>query len=226
VPARTPAIAAAAERVGQFILIIRRQRVLLDEDLAALYGVETRSLVQAVKRNLERFPPDFMFELSAAEWVALRSQSVTSKSGRGGRRYSPYAFTEQGVAMLSSVLNSDRAIAVNIEIMRSFVRIRRLLEADKSLARKFDRLEQKFTSHDQAIVGILAAIRQLMNPTEPKRRGFAIVLPSEFVLKLGAPRPHSAVDACSLRTTLRENRNQSPAKLPVSSRNLAGEQRA
>jgi hypothetical protein len=169
--ARTTAIAAAAERLGQFILIIRRQRVLLDEDLAALYSVETRSLVQAVKRNLERFPPDFMFELSAAEWAALRSQSVTSKPGRGGRRYAPYAFTEQGVAMLSSVLASDRAIAVNIEIMRSFVRIRRLLEADRSLARKFDRLERKLASHDQAIVGILAAIRQLMNPAAPKRRG-------------------------------------------------------
>jgi hypothetical protein len=170
-PARTPAIAVAAERVGQFILVIRRQRVLLDQDLAALYGVETRSLLQAVKRNLERFPPDFMFELSAAEWTALRSQSVTSKPRRGGRRYAPYAFTEQGVAMLSSVLNSDRAIAVNIEIMRSFVRIRRLLEADKSLARKFARLERKLTSHDQAIVRILSTIHQLMNPPEPKRRG-------------------------------------------------------
>jgi len=166
-----PAIAAGAERIGLFILVIRRQRVLLDEDLAALYGVETRTLLQAVKRNLERFPSDFMFELSGAEWTALRSQSVTSKPGRGGRRYAPYAFTEQGVAMLSSVLNSDRAIAVNIEIMRSFVRIRRLLEADKSLARKFDRLERKLASHDQAIVSILAAIRQLMKPPEPKRRG-------------------------------------------------------
>jgi len=136
-----------------------------------LYGVETRSLLQAVKRNLERFPPDFMFELSTGEWVALRSQSVTSKPGRGGRRYAPYAFTEQGVAMPSSVLNSDRAIAVNIEIMRSFVRIRRLLDADKSLGRKFDRLERKLASHDQAIVDILSAIRQLMNPPDPKRRG-------------------------------------------------------
>lgn len=170
-PARAPSIANAADRVGQFILVIRRQRVLLDEDLAALYGVETRSLLQAVRRNLVRFPPDFMFALSAAEWTALRSQSVTSKPGRGGRRYAPYAFTEQGVAMLSSVLNSDRAIAVNIEIMRSFVRIRRLLEADKPLARKFERLQRKLASHDQAIVGILAAIRQLMNPAEPKRRG-------------------------------------------------------
>lgn len=170
-PARTLAFAAGAERIGLFILVVRRQRVLLDEDLAALYGVETRALLQAVKRNPERFPPDFMFELSAAEWAALRSQSVTSKPSRGGRRYAPYAFTEQGVAMLSSVLNSDRAIAVNIEIMRSFVRIRRLLEADKSLARKFDRLERNLASHDQAIVSILAAIRQLMKPPEPKQRG-------------------------------------------------------
>ena len=170
-PARAPSTAIAADRVGQFILVVRRQRVLLDEHLARLYGVETRSLLQAVKRNLERFPPDFMFELSAAEWTALRSQSVTSKAGRGGRRYAPYAFTEQGVAMLSSVLKSDRAIAVNIEIMRSFVRIRRLFEADKSLARKFERLERKLASHDQAIVGILAAIRQLMTPPVPKRRG-------------------------------------------------------
>ena len=169
--ARARTIAIVAERVGHFILVVRRQRVLLDEDLATLYGVETRVLLQAVKRNLERFPPDFSFELSSVEWTALRSQSVTSKPGRGGRRYAPFAFTEQGVAMLSSVLNSDRAIAVNIEIMRSFVRIRRLLEADKSLARTFDRLERKLASHDQAIVGILSAIRQLMNPPNTERRG-------------------------------------------------------
>ena len=131
-PARAPNNAIAAAAAGQLILVIRHQRVLLDEHLARLYGVETRSLLQAVKRNLERFPADFMFELSAAEWTALRSQSVISKFGSGGRRYAPYAFTEQGVAMLSSVLNSDRAIAVNIEIMRVFVRIRRLLETDKT----------------------------------------------------------------------------------------------
>ena len=168
-PARTSPV--GAERVDHFILVIRRQRVLLDADLAALYGVATRVLLQAVRRNLDRFPPDFMFELSAAEWTSLRSQFVTSMTARGGRRYAPCAFTEQGVAMLSSVLHSERAIAVNIEIMRSFVRIRGLLEADRSLARKFDRLERKLASHDQAIVGILAAIRQLMNPPERKRRG-------------------------------------------------------
>ncbi|MEJ0007545.1 MAG: ORF6N domain-containing protein [Steroidobacteraceae bacterium] len=139
-PACTPLVDIGAERVGQFILVIRRQRVLLDKDLAALYGVETRVLLQAVKRNLERFPADFMFELSAPEWTALRSQSVISKHGSGGRRYAPYAFTEQGVAMLSTVLNSDR-------------------------------IERKLASHDQAIVGILSAIRQLINPLDPKRRG-------------------------------------------------------
>jgi NAD(P)-dependent dehydrogenase (short-subunit alcohol dehydrogenase family) len=110
-------------------------------------------------------------ELSAAEWRALRSQFVTSKLGRGGRRYAPYAFTEQGVAMLSSVLNSDHAIAVNIEIMRTFVRIRNLLATNKAIARRFERLERKFASHDHAIVGILSAIRGLMTPTHAKRRG-------------------------------------------------------
>ena len=170
-PARAPNNAIAADAAGRFILVIRRQRVLLDVDLAALYGVETRVLLQAVRRNSERFPSDFMFELSAAEWAALRSQSVTSKLARGGRRYAPYVFTEQGVVMLSSVLNSDRAIAVNIEIMRTFVRIRNLLATNRAVARRFERLERKSASHDQAIVGILAAIRHLMNPPKPKRRG-------------------------------------------------------
>jgi hypothetical protein len=109
-PARARTAPVKAERVDHFILIIRRQRVLLDSDLAALYAVKTRVLLQAVRRNLERFPPDFMFELSAAEWTALRSQFVTSTPHRGGRRYAPYAFTEQGVAMLSSVLPSQRSI--------------------------------------------------------------------------------------------------------------------
>ncbi|MGA2777670.1 MAG: hypothetical protein ABSF94_08935 [Steroidobacteraceae bacterium] len=103
--------------------------------------------------------------------ITTQPESVTSKSGRGGRRYAPYAFTEQGVAMLSSVLNSDRAIAANIEIMRSFVRIRNLLATNRAVARRFERLERKFASHDQAIVGILSAIRELMAPNKTKRRG-------------------------------------------------------
>jgi hypothetical protein len=163
-----------SERIGRAILLLRRQRVLLDHDLTELYDVQTRVLVQAVKRNLSRFPKDCMFQLTAAEWTALRSQAVISNAGRGGRRYAPYAFTEQGVAMLSSVLNSERAIAVNIQIMREFVRIRTLLAADKALARKFEALERKRATHDQAIAGILVAIRELMNPPVPKRRGIGV----------------------------------------------------
>src|ERR1700761_6858192 len=112
--------------IGRRILVLREQRVMLDADLAELYGVPTKALVQAVKRNLARFPPDFMFQLSADEFAGLRSQTVTSNEGRGGRRTAPYAFTEQGVAMLSSVLASQRAVAVNIEIMRTFVQVRAL----------------------------------------------------------------------------------------------------
>ena len=112
--------------IGGRIMVLREQRVMLDADLAELYGVQTKVLVQAVKRNLSRFPADFMFQLSSDEFKTLRSQTVTSKNARGGRRTAPYAFTEQGVAMLSSVLNSPRAIGVNIEIMRTFVRVREL----------------------------------------------------------------------------------------------------
>ncbi|MGH8148315.1 MAG: ORF6N domain-containing protein, partial [Rhodanobacteraceae bacterium] len=147
------------------ILLLRGHKVLLDSTLATLYGVETRVLLQAVKRHARRFPEDFMFRVSAEEFEALRSQSVISKTGgRGGRRYAPYVFTEQGVAMLSSVLNSPRAIAVNIEIMRAFVRLREAIAGNRELARKFEELErrvqQKLTTHDQAIAGILKAIRE------------------------------------------------------------------
>jgi hypothetical protein len=163
------------EGITRAIVLLRGHRVLLDEALAELYGVETKVLIQAVKRNRARFPPDFMFQLTASEWAGLRSQIVTSKPRRGGRRYAPYAFTEQGVAMLSSVLATERAIAVNIQIMRAFVRMRELLISNRELAQKLDqleaRLEKRLTSHDQAIAAILSAIRELMNPTPPKRRG-------------------------------------------------------
>jgi hypothetical protein len=166
---------APVEHITQSILVLRGQRVLLDEALADLYGVQTKVLIQAVKRNLPRFPEDFMFQLSTAEWGALRSQIVTSKIGRGGRRYSPYAFTEQGVAMLSSVLGSERAIAVNIQIMRAFVRLRDLLTSNRELARRFQqleaRLDKKLGEHDEAIAAILSAIRELMKSPPPKRRG-------------------------------------------------------
>ena len=154
------------DRIERAILLIRKQKVMLDADLAELYGVETRVLVQAVKRNLERFPGDFMFQLSREEFAALRSQSVTS-SDWGGRRYAPYAFTEQGVAMLSSVLHSQRAIQVNIEIMRAFIRLRQILASHADLARKLDALEKKY---DAQFKEVFEAIRQLMKPPEPKRR--------------------------------------------------------
>ena len=154
------------EQVERAILLIRGEKIILDADLAALYEVETRVLVQAVKRHQERFPADFMFQLSKVEFDYLRSQSVTS-SQWGGRRYPPYAFTEQGVAMLSSVLNSPRAIQVNIEIMRAFIRLRRMLASHAELARKLENLETKY---DVQFKMVFDAIRKLMVPPEPKRR--------------------------------------------------------
>jgi hypothetical protein len=166
---------APLDDIAGAILVLRGQRVLLDSDIAVLYGVATKALLQAVKRNLERFPADFMLRLTVEEWAALRSQNVTSKPRRGGRRYPPYVFTEQGVAMLSSVLASRHAIAVNIQIMRTFVQLREVLGANKDLARRFAqlevRLDKKLGEHDAAIAAILSAIRQLMNPSTPKRRG-------------------------------------------------------
>lgn len=140
-----------------------------------MYGVETGALIQAVKRNQDRFPDDFMLQLTADEWTALRSQIVISNANRGGRRYAPYAFTEQGVAMLSTVLKSKRAIAVNIEIMRAFVRMRALLTQNKELAQQLEKLERKVSAHDEAIVGILKAIRQLMHPAESTKRSIGFV---------------------------------------------------
>ena len=162
--------------IARAITVLRGHKVLLDEDLATLYGVEIRVLVQAVKRNATRFPQDFMLQLTAPEWAALRSQIVTLKPGRGQhRKYLPYAFTEQGVAMLSSVLRSPRAIAVNFEIMRAFVRMREMLASNQQLARRIDQLEarigKKLATHDEAINAILAAIRELMQRPATKRRG-------------------------------------------------------
>ena len=138
---------------------------MLDADLAALYEVETKVLVQAVKRNIERSPADFMFQLSKEEFDRLRSQFVTSK--RGGRRYPPYAFTEQGVAMLSSVLRSKRAVQVNVEIMRAFVRLRQMLASNKKLAQQLNDLEQKY---DAQFKMVFEAIRQLMIPPDSTKK--------------------------------------------------------
>ncbi len=159
-----------AERIEKSILLIRGQKVMLDSDLAQLYDVETKVLVQAVKRNLQRFPEDFMFQLSKEEFDALRSQTVTSK-GRGGRRYAPFAFTEQGVAMLSSVLKSDRAIDVNVAIMRTFVHLREMLASHKDLARKLTAMEKKY---DNQFKVVFDAIRQLMTPPPEPKKGSKI----------------------------------------------------
>ena len=156
------------DRIEKAILLMRRQKVMLDANLAELYGVETRVLVQAVKRNLGRFPEDFMFQLSKEEADFLRSQIVTLEKGRGQHsKYLPYAFTEQGVAMLSSVLHSQRAIQVNIEIMRAFIRLRQMIATHIDLARKIDVLEKRY---DSQFKQVFVAIRQLMAPPEPKRR--------------------------------------------------------
>ena len=166
------------ERIEQSILLIRGHKVMLDSDLAGLYGVTTKRLNEQVKRNLSRFPDDFMFQLTESETDLLRSQFATSKKGRGGRRYQPYAFTEQGVAMLSSVLNSERAIKVNVEIMRAFVRLRQLLASNKDLSKRLDELEKKY---DAQFNVVFEAIRELMAPSEaqrPKRRiGFLVEEP-------------------------------------------------
>ena len=172
------------ERIAESIRWIRGHKVLLDSDLALLYGVATKVLNQAVKRNRERFPDDFMFQLNADETGFLRSQFVTLEKERRtnwsqivtssekhrGKRYRPYAFTEQGIAMLSSVLKSDRAIKVNIAIMRAFVKLRQLLNANRELAKKFSELEQRVGKHDEDITAILEVIRQLMSPPEKPRR--------------------------------------------------------
>lgn len=178
----------AADRIHAVILLIRGQKVMMDVDLALLYGVSVGRLNEAVKRNIERFPEDFTLQLTMEEFKLLRSQFGTSSSMLsnsqnssnlksqiaissfqwGGRRHPPYTFTEQGVAMLSSVLHSHQAIRVNIEIMRAFVRLRQFLAAHKELAHKVEELEKKHKTHDVKIKQIFGAIHELMTPLDPK----------------------------------------------------------
>ena len=159
-----------SEQIERAILLIRGQKVMLDYDLAKLYGVETKILNQAVKRNIKRFPGDFMFQLDIQEVRDSRSQIVTLKRGQN-IKYRPYAFTEQGILMLSSVLNSERAVQVNIEIMRAFVRLRQILASHKDLAKKLEELEKKY---DAQFKVVFDAIRELMAPLppQPRRIGF------------------------------------------------------
>lgn len=165
------ALPVAVDQVVTLVHVVRGQKVLLDSDLASLYGVRTTILLRAMRRNPERFPEDFAFQVTDDEFDALRIQSGSS-NGRGGRRYLPYVFTEQGVAMLSSVLNSPRAIAVNVEIMRAFVRMRSALASHAELAARLDALEARY---DDQFAAVFAAIRELMAPPPaPGRRlGFA-----------------------------------------------------
>jgi hypothetical protein len=204
----TPTVPAALQpHIARHILSLRDQRVMLDAELAALYGVETKVLVQAIKRNIERFPADFMFQLSTEEWDSLRSQFVTSNVGRGGRRYAPFAFTEQGVAMLSSVLNSPRAIAINIEIMRAFVQVRSMAATHQDLAKQLaelqDKTESLAMSHDTfsrntraQLKQVFDALRELMTPPEPPKRPIGFLplqdkkdKPTNKALKAHAKKP-------------------------------------
>ena len=158
------------EMIERRIFLIRDHKVMLDSDLAELYGVQAFRLNERVKRNRKRFPSDFMFQLTAQESEALTSQFAMSKKGRGGRRTSPYAFTEQGVAMLSTVLNSDRAIEVNIAIMRAFVRLREVLATHKDLARRMADLEREQKAQGKTITDVFKAIQKLIEPPKAKAR--------------------------------------------------------
>ena len=157
------------ERIQECIHVVRKQKVMLDSDLAKLYGVETKVLVRAVKRNADRFPDDFMFQFTKEEYAAfLRCQSGTSKTGSGGRRYLPYAFTEQGVAMLSSVLTSRRAVEVNIAIVRTFVKLREILADDALLRQKIESLECKYDEQFQQVFQVLRLmVEEKQTPPEP-----------------------------------------------------------
>lgn len=160
-----------AEIIESKILLIRGKKIMLDPDLAQLYGAETRVLIQAVKRKISRFPEEFMFQLTKKEHESLRSQSVISKKGRGGRRYPPYAFTQEGVAMLSSVLNSERAIHVNVQIMKTFIKLREMLSSHDQLRKKIESMEKKYDAQFKAV---FAVIKELLEPPEKpiKKIGF------------------------------------------------------
>ena len=161
---------ASADQISSSILILRGQRVILDSDLALIYGVSTGRLNEAVKRNIGRFPPDFMLRLSDTEYAALISQTARSKPGRGGRRKLPWAFTEHGAIQAANVLSSARAIAMGIYVVRAFVQLRDLLASNKTLAQKLSELEHKLKNHDEAIAAIFSAIRELLHQPVPERR--------------------------------------------------------
>lgn len=160
------------------IRMIRQQKVILDSDLAELYGVPVKRLNEQVKRNRERFPADFMFQLSAQEVEDLRSQTATSKSARGGRRYLPYAFTEHGAIMAATVLNSEKAVEMSVFVVRAFVRLREILSTNRELAAKLAELEDRLDTHDASIQSLIEAIKELMVPEDPPRGKIGFQLPA------------------------------------------------
>lgn len=169
-----PAAQAPIEDVAKAIVVLRGSKVLRDSDLAALYGVTTKRFNQQIRRNQERFPPDFMFQITAAEHEALRLHFATSNdAARGGRRHLPYVFTEHGAIMAATVLNSPRAVEMSVYVVRAFVKLREMLSSNRVLSRKLDELEQRLTkrldAHDEAIAAILSAIRELTNPSPTTR---------------------------------------------------------
>lgn len=167
-----------AVAVESRILFLRHQRVILDADIAELYGVPVRVLNQQVKRNQQRFPADFVLQLTAKEHEILRSQIVISRDTHGGRRYPPYAFTEHGAIMAATVLNSERAVQMSVFVVRAFVRLREMLATNRRLAGKINELENRLDSHDSVIQDLIEAIKELMTPEEPRRVRIGFQLPA------------------------------------------------
>jgi len=168
-----------AELIERKIYLIRNKKVMLDSDLAELYGVSTKRFNEQVKRNIERFPLDFMFQLTQEEYESLRSQFATSKVSRGGRRYTPYAFTEHGAIMAATILNSPKAIEMSIFVVRAFVKLREILSTNKELIHKLNELDKKYEKHDKDIKIIIETIRQLMTPPEKPARKIGFKLEKE-----------------------------------------------
>jgi phage regulator Rha-like protein len=169
----TPAFAVESR-----IFFLRHHRVILDADIAKLYGVPVKRLNEQVKRNQDRFPSDFMFRLTEKEHAALRSQIATSKKSRGGRRYPPYAFTEHGAIMAATVLNSERAVQMSVFVVRAFVRLREMLATNRRLAGKINELENRLDTHDSVILDLIEAIKELMTPKQPARACIGFQLPA------------------------------------------------
>src|SRR5246127_873777 len=168
-----------ATKVDSKIFVLRGQRVILDRDLAELYGVEVRHLNQQAKRNARRFPPAFRFQLSAHELKLLRSQNVISSEGHGGARYLPYAFTEHGAIMAATVLNSERAVEMSVFVVLAFVRMRRAIAGNRNVLTKLGELERRLEGHDAEIHALMEAIRELMAPEEPNRRRIGFETPAD-----------------------------------------------